>query len=162
MKTRHQQWARLGLGWKAPKPPPIKIRDLPGYEALSSKVDLFAPIRGPWPPELDHAADLFTLRHFGVGRKDVPAHDLSDDDWNRSDVQAEALDILLQLGVDASDGKGAALRGLRLIFSQIEAAAAGEAGRLPDRVVVEAERFGMNLAAEVEAHMARKRAGQRR
>lgn len=175
MKSRHSGWARLGLGWKAPKRPPIKIRDLPGFDLLAAKIRLYAPARGPWPPELDQAADDFTKRHFGVTREETDfqgPEDGPDVDWEKVEKQAEAYEarflclelndeqtaeMLLRHGVDVRSEDGAPLPGLHLIVEQIEAAAKGIAGRLPDVTQVAADRFGEQIAADAAAFMAQKR-----
>lgn len=175
MKSRHAEWARLGSSYKPLPKPTIKVRDLPGFDVLAAKIRLYAPLRGPWPPELDEAADQFTMRHFGITRADTDFQELEDDpdvDWEKIDRQAEAhnarflcmemddaetVAMLGRHGIDASDGAGAPLRGLHLIVEQLEAAAKGIAGRMPDLAQVAADRFGESLAADAAAYLARKR-----
>lgn len=178
MKTKYAAWANLSARRKLPRAP-IKIRDLPGYDSLAAKITLYAPHKGPWPPELDEASDAFSLRHFGLRRSDTNFRWPEDGpgiDWavvnRKADAwdarfetirldDAGAVELLLRHGVDARDANGAPLKGVHLLLLQIEAAAKGMAGRMPDPVAVNAERFGINLAAEAEAHMTRKRSARR-
>jgi hypothetical protein len=143
---------------------------LPGFNAVEDAALLYGGDR------LEHAADRFTKHHFDLRIEDLDALRPSDDtlvDPEQLDRELqrhprrlladylsddETVVFLLSLGFDLRCERGQPLRSATAIAPQVEAAARGLAGKLPDRADIEVETFEVRIAAEAAAFAARKRA----
>ncbi len=176
MKARYAEWAQLGAARKPPAghpSSPVKIRELPGFNAVEDAALLYGGER------LESAADRFTRRHFDLVAGELEALRPSDDtsihpaqldremelhprrllvDYLSDD---ETVEYLLTLGFDLRCNRGQPLRSTEAIAAQIEAAARGLAGKLPDRAAIEVESFEARIAADAAAFVLRKREGRR-
>lgn len=173
MKLRYAKWAQLPGGRKplsqTQTATPTVIRDLPGFNAVEDAALLYGGDR------LEEAAKRFTKRHFDIDLDDLDDFRPTDDTWIEPteldrELQRhprrllvdylnddETVEFLLTLGFDLRCERGQPLRSTEAIAPQIEAAARGFAGRLPDRAAIEVETFEARMAADAAAFAARKR-----
>lgn len=164
--------------------PPIRVRDLPGVEALEAKLLLYAPRRGPLPDRLLDEVNAVSQQLFGITQQetefrwpdDYPRNDETYDPWAPEIIETErrykehelrfkttdltdeeALILLRGLGLDFSDERGHPLRCTMLLSRPAEAATRGIAGKLPDAVAAKEGRWEKELTEAREAFMASKR-----
>lgn len=187
MKKRYEDWLKL-TGSESPasehieQGSPLRIRMLPGFQAIEDKLLLYSSMRGALPPEIEKAVDDLSLSTFGVVATQTefafPDHYQSlpiysdelreiedayyefEERFDTSDAtDDEAVDTLLGLGLDFRDERGLPLRCTKLFMRQAEAAAKGIVGRLPSRGDAEVAQWKTNLEQEADLYMRRKRAG---
>jgi hypothetical protein len=181
MKARYAEWARLSVRPKSATPSalPIRALDIPGFREIEDKVMLYASSHGETPPFVDIAANELSRKTFGITRRDT-LFDVPERYWNLSETCDERIEIderyseyesqfetsdlcdedrlmvLKRLGMDFSDERGFPLRCTRLFCRQVEAAAKGIAGKMPDRGLIGLERWASAMEADARDHLAKK------
>ncbi|MBA8909921.1 hypothetical protein [Aminobacter ciceronei] len=186
MKNRHADWLNLTANVQSStatsQQPPIRLRDLPGFQEIEDKILLYSSIRGELNPELEFLINELSVKTFGIAAsetfwQDPPGYEdwpLWSDERQEADSRFfeheesfdtgracddEAVTILLKLGVDFRDAKGSPLLCTKFFCRQAEAAAKGVLGQMPDRLDVGLQSWANALERDARQHMTKKRTG---
>lgn len=159
---------------------PIRLLDLPDFQKAEDRLLLYTSHRGEISTELRDFIDELSKRTFGItvidtlfeypqGWNDLPEwsaeweeiedrFDAHEDQFETSDANIdEAVEILLRLGLDFRDLRGAPLRCTKFFCRQAEAAAKGIMGKMPDRAAAGLESWERSLKRDAERHLKKKR-----
>lgn len=184
MKKRHADWLDLTAivpnSTSTTQQPPIRLIDLPGFQAIEDKLLIYSSIRGELNPELEFLINELSVKTFGIVAsetffQDPPGYEdwpLWSDERQEADARFcdheesfdtggacddEAVTILLKLGLDFRDARGSPLRCTKFFCRQAEAAAKGTQGKMPDRAAAGLQSWADALERDARQHMSKKR-----
>jgi hypothetical protein len=108
-----------------------------------------------WPEEYWKLPDHPTLERYLI---EVAWRNHEDQfETSRELTDDETVDVLSEVGLDFTDGRGQPLRCTKLLARAAEAAAKGIKGKMPERQVAQLARFEEMLTKDREAFLASKR-----
>ncbi|MGB8276842.1 MAG: hypothetical protein WCF20_02745 [Methylovirgula sp.] len=169
-KTRNAGSVKLGAAGKSTAVhSPIRMLNVPGFQALEDKLLIYSSLHGEVPPEVEKVACELSIKTFGVTHEDIE-FEIPDEYWDydvsspecariekdyeeyesrfeTTDISDEEVaEVLKRLGLDFYDDRGFPLRCTRWFSRQAEAAAKGIKGRMPDQDSADLERWARSMA----------------